>query len=143
MKLEEKGKIVPPPILSTFPQMVSAEIQKWENIVSASHWYLYNRTQVDGADFYVGEEELGHIHMDGSIHLATNEALKKALLKNNLAAKFPYGNHWVQFRILTEKDVPKALFLFQVNYERLMGISEEILVAKIENSKKLQEIHNL
>ena len=49
-------------------QSVSAEIQSWPGIIAATHWFLYDRTQVDGADFYVGEKELGHIHLDGELH---------------------------------------------------------------------------
>jgi hypothetical protein len=87
MRLEEKGQILPPPVLSKYPQMVSEEIQKWSNIISATHWDLYDRTKVDGADFYVGKKELGHIHLDGWVHLATNKALAQVMLKNFLMLK--------------------------------------------------------
>lgn len=40
MKLENKGQILPVPVLSKYPQMVSEEIQKWSNIISATHWDL-------------------------------------------------------------------------------------------------------
>jgi Family of unknown function (DUF5519) len=112
MKLEGKGQILPPPILSMYPQMVSTEIQKWKNIIAATHWHLYDNKKVDGADFYLGEHELGHIHLDGSVHLATNEELEKAFLINNLARKFPYGVNWIQFRISKEQDVKQAILLF-------------------------------
>ena len=62
MKLADKGKFLPPPALDKYPRMVRAEIQQWKNIIAATHWSLYNNTKVDGADFYVGDEELGHIH---------------------------------------------------------------------------------
>src|SRR6516165_1298489 len=69
MKLADKGRIKPPPALKGAAQLVSQEIQSWPGIVAATHWFLYDRTQVDGADFYVGERELGHIHLDGEFHL--------------------------------------------------------------------------
>ncbi len=121
MKLADKGKILPPPILDKYPQMVSAEIQKWKNILAATHWNLYDLTEVDGADFYVGEEELGHIHLDGSAHLPVGKELKKLLLDNKLAKRFPYGEHWVMFDIANDKDARKAILLFQLNYERING----------------------
>ena len=134
MTLEEKGRIVPPPTMSAYPQMVSLAIQQWKNIISASHWDLYDNSKVDGADFYVGKSELGHIHLDGSVHLATTYELRIPLIENNLAQKFSYGGEyegWVQFKISTENDAKQAIWLFQLNYERLMGISIETLISKI------------
>jgi len=138
MTLEEKGKLAPPPIMTIYPQMVSIAIQQWEKVISATHWDLYDNTKVDGADFYVGKKELGHIHLDGSVHLATINELKIPLLQNNLAKKFPYGGEyegWVQFKITSESDAMQAIWLFQLNYERLMGLSIETLISKVENHK--------
>lgn len=121
MKLENKGQILPVPVLSKYPQMVSEEIQKWSNIISATHWDLYDRTKVDGADFYVGEKELGHIHLDGWVHLATNKELSQVMLKNKLAIKFPYAQNWVMFSISNKQSVNNAILLFKLNYRRLNG----------------------
>src|SRR5262249_1401967 len=55
MKLADKGPIKPPPALKGPAQLVSQEIQSGPGIVAATHWFLYDRTKVDGADFYVGE----------------------------------------------------------------------------------------
>ena len=123
MKLEEKGKFLPPPVLDKYAQLVSTEIQKWSNIIAATHWHLYDTTQVDGADFYVGEEELGHIHLDGSVHLATSKELKKILVDNKLAQNFPYAKNWVQFQITNKEDTEKAIRMFKLNYERIMGLA--------------------
>lgn len=131
MRLEDKGPILPPPVLSKYPQMVSEEIQKWSNIISATHWDLYDRTKVDGADFYVGKKELGHIHLDGWVHLATNKELSQAILKNKLAEKFPYAQNWVMFSITKKQDVKKAILLFQLNYDRLNGEPIDTLISKI------------
>ncbi|WP_159470340.1 luciferase family protein [Dyadobacter sp. 3J3] len=138
MTLEEKGIFAPAPTMSMYPQMVSTAIQQWKNVISATHWDLYDSTKVDGADFYVGKNELGHIHLDGSVHLATTNELRIPLLKNNLAKKFPYAGEyegWVLFKITSESDVKQAIWLFQLNYERLMGVSIETLISKIENHK--------
>ena len=138
MTLEEKGKIAPPPTMTTYPQMVSNAIQQWQNVIAATHWDLYDNTKVDGADFYVGKKELGHIHLDGSVHLATINELRIPLLKNNLAQKFPYDGEyegWVLFKITSESDAKQAIWLFQLNYDRLMGVSIETLIFKINNHK--------
>ena len=138
MTLEEKGRIVPPPTMSAYPQMVSLAIQQWKNVISASHWNLYDTSKIDGADFYVGKNELGHIHLDGSVHLATTNELRIPLIENNLAQIFSYGGEyegWVQFKISTETDAKQAIWLFQLNYEWLMGISIETLISKINKQK--------
>jgi hypothetical protein len=86
---------------------------------------------VDGADFYMGEKELGHIHLDGWVHLATNKALAQVMLKNKLAEKFPYAQNWVMFSIAKKLDVKKAILLFQLNYDRLNGDPIDTLISKI------------
>ena len=132
MKLEDKGVIKPAPVLSKYPEQVSKSIQAWDGIISATHWNLYDLTQVDGADFYVDEKELGHIHLDGEIHLATNTALSSMLIKMKLAGKFPYGAGWVQYTITNSKTAAHALWLFRLNYDRLNGVPTSDLQDRIK-----------
>lgn len=135
MTLEEKGTIKPPPQLSKFPQQVSEEIQSWQDVIAATHWNLYDRSQTDGADFYVGKEELGHIHLDGEVHLATGRELAAMLIKNKLGNKFPWGNDWVCSPIDSAKDVRHAKWLFKLNYKRIKGATIEELAEEIDNYK--------
>lgn len=123
MKLTEKGRIQPPPTMSTYPEMVSKEVQKWKNVISATHWDLYNPNKVDGADFYVGDEELGHIHLNGQVHLATSIELRDILLSKGKAKKIPFGGEyarWIQYQIKDEETAWQAIELFKLNYERLL-----------------------
>jgi len=133
MTLSEKGPIAPPPVLDGLLQGVSETIQSWNSVVAATHWHLYRPAQVDGADFYVGEEELGHIHLDGSIHLATSIALRQALVTRRLAQPFPYSGYeaWVQSAIRRPADAELAVWLFGLNHRRLCGAPEAELVADI------------
>lgn len=85
MKLADKGPIKPPPLLKGPARFVSHEIQSWPGIVAATHWFLYDQTQVDGVDFYVGDRELGYIHLDGEIHLGTARTLGARLIEHGLA----------------------------------------------------------
>ena len=135
MTLEEKGAIVPPPELRKFPQQVSKEIQSWKDIIAATHWDLYNRAKPDGADFYIGQEELGHIHLDGEVHLAIGKALTAILIKEKLANKFLYGNDWVTSPIESAKDVAHAVWLFKLSYNRIKGKPIEKLMYEINNYK--------
>ena len=128
MKLEDKGPIKPPPVLTKFPQQVSKEIQSWHGIIAATHWNLHNRSKPDGADFYVGEAELGHIHLNGEVHLATGSILATALIKNKLASRFPYGADWVTCPINSAEDAAHAIRLFKLNYRRINGEKLEELI---------------
>ena len=136
MTLEEKGPIVPPPVLSANLQALSVEIQSWPGIVSATHWDLYRRDRPDGADFYVGSEELGHIHLDGSVHLVTGDELCQSLLEAGLAKRFPYGAGWVLYHIRSEAEASHARWLFQLNYDRLNGMPMTDLQARIAAHSK-------
>jgi hypothetical protein len=132
MKLADKGPIVGPPRLGGPAQMVSAEVQSWPGVVSATHWLLHDPTQVDGADFYVGERELGHIHLDGEIHLAVTQALRRALVKRKLVEPFRWAADWVQFPITDRKSAQHALWLFRLGYDRLNCASRTDLFQRIE-----------
>ncbi|MDB5966912.1 MAG: hypothetical protein JWQ72_3412 [Polaromonas sp.] len=134
MKLESKGPIQPPPVLPGAAQTTSLAVQGWPGIISATHWDLYNLTRVDGADFYAGEQELGHIHTDGSVHIPTGTALGKALIAGGFAKNFPYGGRygeWVRSRIGTAADAEVATWMFRLNYDRLHGRALPELLASI------------
>lgn len=133
MRLADKGEIQPPPVLDGSSQRVSLEVQTWPGIIAATHWFLYDRSTVDGTDFYVGEEELGHIHLAGEVHLATTPALQKALVAAKLARVFRYAEGWVEFDIESEADADHALWLFRLNYDRITGVAPDALVTRIED----------
>jgi len=121
VRLESKGEIRPPPKLKGPAQAVSLEIQSWPRIIAATHWFLYDRTQVDGADFYVGEKELGHIHLDGEVHLCVTVGLRRRLIDAGLAEALPWAEDCVQAPISSRRDARSALWLFKLAYDRLTG----------------------
>ena len=121
MRLESKGEIRPPPKLKGPAQSVSLEIQSWPGVIAATHWFLYDRTQVDGADFYVGEKELGHIHLDGELHLCVTVGLRRRLIESGLAEALPWAEDCVQAPISSRRDARNALWLFRLGYDRLTG----------------------
>jgi hypothetical protein len=76
--------------------------------------------------------ELGHIHLDGEIHLATSAALRRALVARRLARPFPYYATWVEADIGDAAEAAHAAWLFRLNHRRLSGAAEGDLVAEIE-----------
>ena len=121
MRLESKGKVRPPPNLKGPAQSVSQEIQSWPGIVAATHWYLHDRTQVDGADFYVGAKELGHIHLDGELHLFLTVGLRERLIEAGIAEALPWADDCIQAPISSKRDARNAVWLFRLGYDRLRG----------------------
>lgn len=122
MARTDKGPVKPPPVLDGALKTVADAVSGWPQIIATVHWSLFNPSQVDGVDFYVGDEELGHIHLDGSVHLATSPRLGAALVADGLAQPFPYVHGWVHEQIASIGP-DAAVALFQRNYERLSGPS--------------------
>lgn len=134
MKLKEKGPFKPAPLLAGPGQKIVEAISSWPAIISATHWDLFNRSRVDGADFYVNEAELGHIHLNGEVHLAAANGLGVALLQKGLVSPLPYGKaygDWVVLIIRTDADADHAIWLFRLNYDRLQGVSMDALTERI------------
>ncbi|WP_419728085.1 luciferase family protein [Lichenicola sp.] len=114
----DKGPVAPPPHLDGPLGTVAGEIGGWPGVIATTHWNLFQPTQVDGIDFYVGEAELGHIHLDGAIHLATSPALGATLIAEGLARPFRYQRGWV-CQTVQGVGPDSAIALFRRNYDRL------------------------
>jgi hypothetical protein len=119
MKLAEKGRYAPPPPLPTHAHAVSLALAQWPEVHARTHWLLGDETEIDGADFYVGERELGHIHLRGEAHIAVPAALRKELINAGRAAPFRWSEGFVSFQIATAADVEPAKALFRLAYDRL------------------------
>ncbi|WP_158818534.1 luciferase family protein [Methylocapsa sp. S129] len=114
----DKGPVKPPPALDGPLRTVADAIAGWPGVIATVHWDLFHPSRVDGIDFYFGEEELGHIHLDGALHLATSPSLGKALIAERLARPFHYQRGWVCEDVQTIGPAA-AIALFRRNYERL------------------------
>lgn len=114
----EKGPREPPPALGGPLGAVADAVAGWSGVIATVHWDLFCPSRVDGVDFYVGEEELGHVHLDGSLHLATTPTLGATLIAEGLARPFRYQRGWV-CEIVQSIGPDAAVTLFRRNYERL------------------------
>lgn len=113
-----KGPLAPPPALGGAIQTVADTIAAWPEVEATTHWHIDDKTRVDGIDFYVGHDELGHIHLDGSIHLATSPALGAKMVAEGLGRPFPWARGWTQASI-DRLGVEAVVALFRRNYDRL------------------------
>ena len=115
---EAKGPLAPPPVLGGSIQAVADVVAGWPDIEATTHWHLNDQSRIDGIDFYVGADELGHIHLDGSIHLATTPDLGAEMVAEGLGRPFPWAHGWTLARI-DRLGVDGAAALFRRNYDRL------------------------
>ena len=128
MKLNDKGPIAPPPELSKHLQFVSDRIQSWPGVLAATHWDLYSPSQVDGADFYLGDDELGHIHLNGEVHIPLSAHDHASAIATGLASRFRYGafgsgsyRFWVEANVRNKAEAEIAVTLFELSYRRSSG----------------------
>jgi hypothetical protein len=131
MKLAEKGHFAPPPALPKHAQTMSERLASWPKVHARTHWLLGDETVVDGADFYLGESELGHLHLDGEAHIAVPKKIRDAVIAAGLAEEFRWSRKFVVFPIKRASDIEKAELLFKLSYDALAGVSETELLARV------------
>jgi hypothetical protein len=131
MKLSEKGRFAPPPSLPAHAEVVSKALASWDGVHARTHWLLGDENEVDGADFYFGDEEIGHLHLEGQAHVATGLALRKSLVAAKLAGPFRWNTKFVVHDVARTSDVEHALWLFRLAYDRAHGVSDEDLITRV------------
>jgi hypothetical protein len=132
MKLADKGRFAPPPTLKPAAQRVSEAVAAWDGIHARTHWLLGDEREVDGADFYLGENEVGHIHLDSEAHVVQPRIVADLLIKAGLARRLEWSRSVVVFAIDRPVDVEHAIWLFQLSYDRRRGATTGELVARVE-----------
>ncbi|MEO6601837.1 MAG: luciferase family protein [Polyangiaceae bacterium] len=131
MKLAEKGRDAPPPPLPPAAERVCEAIAHWPGVHARTHWRLGDDRVADGADFYLGQEELGHIHLESEAHVALGSALAGSVIKAGLARRFPWSREFAVFQIADRAAEAHALWLFELSYERRRGLAPAELSARI------------
>jgi hypothetical protein len=115
---DAKGPMAAPPRLQGDLQVVIDQVAAWPAVEASTHWHFADQSRIDGVDFYVGGDELGHLHLDGSIHLATSPGLSARLVAQGLGSPFRYAFGWTQSRV-SDLGVEGAIAFFRRNYDRL------------------------
>ena len=74
--------------------------------------------------FRVQRREFGHVHASGVADLPFSVRMRRELVSAGRATAHRTLPHsgWVSFRLRSENDVPAAIALFRLNYERLRGL---------------------
>ena len=132
MKLSEKGRFAPPPRLEpTHAQALSETLASWASVHARTHWLLGDESVVDGADFYVGEEELGHLHLDGDAHVAVGPALRDVLVERRLARPFRWSREFVTWKVSSVASREHAEWLFSLRLAALRGATPAELMTLV------------
>lgn len=131
MKLAEKGRFQPPPPLPRHAQQVSEAIAGWPQVHARTHWRLGDERVVDGADFYLGQEELGHIHLEAEAHVVLTPGLVDALVGAGMGTRLPWSRSVVVVPITRAAEVEPALWLFRLSYQRRQGEPAARLLAQV------------
>ena len=131
MKLALKGSFRPRPELAGPSEQLARAVESWPGVLARTHWELGDESIVDGADFYVGDKELGHIHLYSEAHLSLPRTLAEAVIAAKLAAPFRWSAAFVVKKIRHVADARDAEWLFALAYDRLRGEAIEPLVARV------------
>lgn len=132
MNLKEKGHFAPPPRLPRWAQKLSEDLAKQPGVEARTHWLLGDETQVDGADFYLGKEELGHLHLDGEAHVAQADAVRDALVERGLAHPFRWSHQFVTADISDAAGVERGAWLFSLRRRQLEGVPVAELLREVK-----------
>ena len=96
-----------------------------------THWLLGDETVVDGPDFYVGEHELGHVHLDATAHIPQAKAVANALVAGGQATRFRWIASWVELAVDSVAARDHAGWLFRLRYDQLCGVHVSVLLDQV------------
>ena len=113
-----KGLVRQPPVLKGDLKAVADAVSAWPDVIATSRGHFAQAEQDDGIDFRVGEDELGHVHFDGSIHLASRPDLCAAPVAEGLGRPSPWAKGWLEAGV-DHLGVERTVALFRRNYDRL------------------------
>lgn len=89
------------------------ELLGWPGVVEAPHRF-------GGVEFRLGRRELGHLHGDHLADLPFPVRVREELVREGRARPHHVlpASGWVSFPIRSDDDVPAALALFRLSYDR-------------------------
>jgi hypothetical protein len=130
MSRSEKGRIATAPNLGGNAQLVVERVALMVNVSVQAHWEIGSQTDINGTDFYVGEQELGHIHLDGEAHIPIGATIVNALVKTKIARRFRWSK---EFAVIDTTDVDATVWLFALRHSQIAGAIDEQLLTAIKH----------
>jgi Family of unknown function (DUF5519) len=97
--------------------LVAGIVRQWDGVA-------VQPSRVGSLALRVGHREIGHLHVGGVADLLLPVRLRRDLVAAGRAEahRTQPNTGWISFRMRSEHDVPAAVELFRLNYERLRGL---------------------
>lgn len=94
-------------------EQIQREVTSWEGVSASPHRF-------GGIEFNWGKAEIGHLHRGGLMDIPFPINLRNQLLAEGLVSRHHWlpDSEWVTFRIRSEADIPRALWLLKLSYLR-------------------------
>ena len=99
---------------------IQKTVTAWPGVTERPHRF-------GGIQFSLGERELGHLHGDRMADLPFTRAVRDELIAAGRARPHHAlpDSGWVTYRLSSEADVPGAIDLFRLSYERAVAAQQE------------------
>ncbi|MFN7916663.1 MAG: DUF5519 family protein [Vicinamibacterales bacterium] len=99
--------------MATRANRIESVVSAWPGVEVVPHRF-------GGREFRLGGRELGHLHGDRLLDLPFPVRIRKQLVADGRAAEHHIlpETGWVSFHIRTAADVPAAIELLRLNYDR-------------------------
>ena len=113
-------------------ELVARTVKQWDGVVVRPY-------RVGGVEFRVDHREIGHVHLGGVADLLMPVRVRRDLVAAGRAEPHRTQPHsgWISFRMRSEHDVPAAVELFRLNYERLRGLERPRTVSRLVTNPTL------
>ncbi|WP_396200536.1 luciferase family protein [Gemmatimonas sp.] len=107
-------------------QLVADIVKTWDGVNVRPY-------RCGGVEFRFDHREIGHVHVNGVADLLMPVRLRRDLVAAGRAEPHRTQPHsgWISFRMRSEHDLPAAVELFRLNYERLRGVMRPRSVTSI------------
>ena len=96
------------------------QMRKLEEQVGAWPQVSVHPHRFGGREFRIGNAELGHLHIGGTVDIPFPRAVRDALLADGLAEEHRWvpNSGWTTFHVRSEGDLQHALWLMRLSYLR-------------------------
>ena len=100
---------------------VMEEVRRWPGVEMREHASATTPGESDGVEFRLYGRQIGHVHVDCSLHLPLTKALKEQVVGERLAVPLDFAptSGWAMFTPFSLLDAKQAIWLLRLNYVRL------------------------
>jgi luciferase-like monooxygenase len=101
-------------------ETIQKTVMSWPGVTERPHRF-------GGIEFALGERELGHLHGDRMADLPFTRPVRDELIAAGRARPHHVlpDSGWVSYRLNSEADVPGAIALFRLSYERAVAAQRD------------------